>query len=194
MDLVRREEILVRVMRPIALLGAMALLASGCNGGSDGTAPATPQPPSSPAPEGVGRTTNEGWPVDPGALSLIESVYGAASARDTETLRKLCYPCADAGYAQQQLQLWQQPGILEQVVRVLGTHPAQTDGYSYPGFALAGLQSVFDVEDAKALGVPVPDEGRPGATVDYHGVTTTFVSPEASAGDSWAWLGVSTRP
>lgn len=184
----------MRMLRPIVLLSVIVVLASGCNDDEFNGASSETSPPESSVASGIGRTTNRGQTVQAEAVGVIEAVYRAAIARDTAALTKLCYPCSDADYARSQLQLWQRAGVLEQLVKVLGTHPATTDGYTYPGFRLGGLQSDLDVQDAKALGVSVPAGARPQSSVDYDGVSTTFESPDASASRRWVWLGLSVGP
>jgi hypothetical protein len=75
------------------------------------------------------------------------------------------------------------PGLLAGLVVLLEkTHPADTDGFSYPGFTLTGgPNGKIESEDAAAVGL--------AAGAKYAGVTTYFRSstgPGADGATSWA--------
>lgn len=130
---------------------------------------ATPTPAGSPlsAPPLVDDT---GRPVTPVVLAMVRAIYAAAVAGDYAALQhlltKACFR-SNADY-QKQLQLWRQPGELLTMRKVLLTHGAATDGYTFPGFALAGWHSHYDYEDAGALDVVAPPKPTSDAS-SYHG-------------------------
>jgi hypothetical protein len=79
--------------------------------------------------------------------------------------------------------------MLTKIAAILRTHGAVTDGYTYPGFALAGFQTDYDVADARALGVHNVSLGL--ADSSYHGIVTTFGNQDTS--DFYVWSGVFYR-
>lgn len=131
-----------------------------------------------------------GSPIAPAIVSLVRKVYAAAARSDYARLKQLLtdncpYPGQDA-----QVKLWHRPGVLDEMTALLLTHGAPTDGYTYPGFALAGFQTSYDYEDATVLHVKAPR--IPTTTPSYRG-------PSIGIGDEppeyrITWCGISNYP
>ncbi len=175
-------------------IGALAVTLAGCAASSStaagrvtaapsSSAPATPLP----APATVDDT---GRPVSPVVLALVREIYLAAAQSDYTRLQQLLTrACFRSGAAYQaQIQLWHQPGILSQMSTVLLTHGAATDGYTYPGFALAGWHTHFDYEDSTLLHVTAP----PNPTSDASSYTgpRTVISFAPATGSKPNWCGI----
>ncbi|MGH3374728.1 MAG: hypothetical protein ACRDP6_08305 [Actinoallomurus sp.] len=140
-------------------------------------------------PPGLATLDDAHKPVEPLALPAISAVYCAVTHADYARMDQLY---CDRGCGlnrtvrQAQIRLWRRPGMLEKIAAVLRTHGALTDGYTYPGFALAGFQTDYDLADAKALGV---QKATLGATnTSYHGLTAVFGNRDTS--DIYVWSGV----
>jgi hypothetical protein len=73
---------------------------------------------------------------------------------------------------------------------ILLTHGAATDGYTYPGFALAGFGTSYDYEDAAALHVKAPR--IPTTTSSYRG-PTIGIGDEPPA-YRITWCGINNYP
>ena len=146
-------------------------------------APATPLP----APATVDDT---GQPVSPVVLTLVRKIYLASAQADYAGLQQLltraCFHSAAAYQAQ--IQLWHQPGMLHEMATVLLTHGAATDGYTYPGFALAGWHTHFDYEDSATLHVVAP----PSPTSDASSYTgpRVVISFAQATGSTPNWCGI----
>jgi hypothetical protein len=110
-------------------------------------------------------------PIAPAIVSLVQKIYAAAVHADYSRLKKLLtdncpYPSLGLNA---QVKLWHRPGVLHEMTALLLTHGALEDGYTYPGFALAGFQTSYDYEDAAALHVKAPR--IPTMTPSYRGPT-----------------------
>lgn len=104
-------------------------------------------------------------------MHLVTAIYDAAIRADYGRMQQLltrgCFGTS-AEY-QAQLSLWHRPAVLKEMVALLRTHAAPTDGYTYPGFAMAGFQTSFDYADAAALHFKSPR--LPTFTSSYTGPT-----------------------
>ena len=109
--------------------------------------------------------------IAPAIVSLVRKIYGAAVHADYSRLKKLLTDnCPYPGLGQTaQIKLWHRPGVLHEMTVLLLTHGALEDGYTYPGFALAGFQTSYDYEDATMLHVKAPR--IPTTTPSYRGPT-----------------------
>jgi hypothetical protein len=168
----------------VLILGLAACGQDDDRGGAAQTAKRTPRP----TPP-VGRVDNFGHKIDPAAVRLARKVYAAAEQGSYEQLRRLCRPCKDPDYAASQMKLWTSGGTMDELLAVLHTHPAATDGYTYPGFSFAGFNSDFDVADAKALDAPIPKTGY-GPPKGYTGLRTSFEDPYANGTGHYTWNGI----
>jgi hypothetical protein len=123
---------------------------------------------------------------------VISAVYCAVTHGDYARMEQLycAQGCGTSSAGRQaQARLWHRPGVLGKLAAILRTHGALTDGYTFPGFALAGFQTDYDVADAKALGLR---DASPGVTDSgYHGLTTIFGNQDTS--DIYVWSGVFFR-
>ncbi len=113
-------------------------------------------------------------PIAPVIVSLVRKIYAAATHSDYTRLEQLlknnCPYLATVPDTQiDQIKLWHRPGVLREMIALLLTHGALTDGYTYPGFALAGFQTAYDYEDAALLHVKAPR--IPTMTPTYRGPT-----------------------
>lgn len=115
--------------------------------------------------------------IDPGTLNLVALVDEAAREGDVSALVRLSNESESATD-------FSRPGLLAGLVTLLEkTHPAATDGITYPGFTMTGGPSgKTETEDAAALGL--------GAGAKYTGVTTYFRSATGPGSDgSTEWTG-----
>jgi hypothetical protein len=131
-------------------------------------------------------------PIAPVIVSLVRKIYAAATHTDYARLEQLlknnCPYLATVQDAQ--IKLWYRPGVLHEMIALLLTHGAPTDGYTYPGFALAGFQTSYDYEDAAALHVKVPR--IPTMTPSYRG-PTIVIGDEPPAYRIY-WCGIENYP
>ena len=120
---------------------------------------------------------NDDYPLDLLTLSLVRRIYAAATHTDyaelNQLLRNYCSEPASAEDAQ--IKLWHNPEVLREMAAILLTHGATTDGYTYPGFAIAGFQTSYDYEDAAELDVKAPR--IPTLTSSYKGPTISISWP-----------------
>ena len=116
--------------------------------------------------------------LDAQTLNLVALVDEAAREGDIHALVRL----SNGSETAEQLS---RPGLLTGLTTLLEkTHPASTDGFTYPGFTLTGGpdSSKTAKEDAAALGL------APGAK--YQGVTTYFRASTGPGSDgSVVWTG-----
>jgi hypothetical protein len=130
--------------------------------------------------------------ISPVILSLVRKIYAAATRSDYASLAQLLKSsCPYPGMGQDaQIKLWHRPGVLREMIALLLTHGAPTDGYTYPGFALAGFQTSYDYEDAAALHVKAPR--IPTMTPSYRG-PTIGIGDEPPA-YRITWCGITNYP
>lgn len=123
---------------------------------------------------------NENYALDPLTLSLVRRIYAAATHADYVRLGQLLrrYCTGSASIQDAQIKLWHRPGVLHEMAAILLTHGAGTDGYTYPGFAIAGFQTSYDYEDAIRLHVKAPR--IPTYTFAYKGPTIIISWPFAT--------------
>ena len=131
-------------------------------------------------------------PIAPAIVSLVRKIYIAATHSDYARLKQLLKDnCPYPGLGQDaQIKLWHRPGVLHEMTAILLTHGAVTDGYTYPGFALAGFGTSYDYEDAAALHVKAPR--IPTTTTSYRGPTIEIGDepPEYRI----TWCGITNYP
>ena len=135
---------------------------------------------------------DSGSPIPPVILSLVRKIYAAVTHSDYSSLEQLLKSnCPYPGLGQDaQIRLWHRLGVLREMIALLLTHGALTDGYTYPGFALAGFQTSYDYEDAATLHVKAPR--IPTMTPSYRG-------PIIGIGDEppayrITWCGITNYP
>lgn len=131
-------------------------------------------------PEWIARVQSQmagGAKIDAKSLNLIALVDEAAREHDLSGLVRL----SSGQMSQDKLS---QPGVLGNLATLLEkTHPAATDGLTYPGFSMDGGAATADnAADLKALGVK--------SAAAYKGVTTYLRS---SMGAPMEWTGVVVR-
>jgi hypothetical protein len=190
-------------LRVAALLFAFAVAACG-GGDGEGTEGVGPseRPPASTTSATDAATAppssrerrpatidNLGSPVAADALVLINTVYDAAVAGDVERLLQFCRGCRNPDYRAEQRALLASDKTRAEFIRVLRTHGAATDGYTFPGFAPSGFTSALDVQDAAYLGVATPAPTATGAPA-YRGIRTSFEDPHANGTGAYSWEGV----
>ena len=131
-------------------------------------------------------------PIPPVILSLVRKIYAAAMHSDYARLEQLLKNnCPYLATVQDtQVKLWHRPGVLHEMIALLLTHAAPTDGYTYPGFALAGFQTSYDYEDAVALHVKAPR--IPTLTPSYRG--PTIVIGDEPPSYRIYWCGIENYP
>lgn len=178
-------------------VGILATALAGCSatsmpsGPAAASAPAVPRSSAPATPLPAPATVDDtGQPVSTVVLALVRKIYLASAQADYVQLQQLltraCFS-SNAAY-RAQIQLWHQPGILQQMSTVLLTHGAATDGYTYPGFALAGWHTHFDYEDSALLHVAAP----PNPTSDASSYTgpRIVISFAPATGSNPNWCGI----
>lgn len=134
------------------------------------------------------------------ALSIEDLVLADARNHDVAALNALYKTANQADLAAQDAVL-AQPGAFDQIIAVLTkTHPAQTDGYSWPGFLLSAGAGKTDQADEQVFGIskysdyrgveviiyypfgaPGPQTFHFGGITAYTPPTTTTTTPSGSA-------------
>ena len=168
------------VNRSVRAVGAVCLVVSLASCADHAIpAPQTPKPSDAPRapvkavkrPPQPAAVDDRDSPIAPAIVSLVRQIYTAAVNSDYVALKQLLKDnCPYPGLGQNaQVKLWHRPGVLHEMTALLLTHGAPTDGYTYPGFALAGFQTSYDYEDAAALHVKAPRIPTMGSS--YRGPT-----------------------
>lgn len=119
---------------------------------------------------------DEGHALPALMVHLAREMYGATVHEDyaqlTRLLDQYCAGPSMAPYRSAQIRSWHQPGVLHEMAMLLMTHAAPTDGFTYPGFSLAGFQTKYDYDDAALLHVRAPSV--PTMHPTYRGNTIIF--------------------
>ncbi|MEV4615099.1 hypothetical protein AB0K43_21250 [Kitasatospora sp. NPDC049258] len=123
-------------------------------------------------------------------LKVAQRVLEAAQARDYAKLTELYRArgnVSDKDLTAQQA-LWHQPGVLDQLARVLSTtHLSATDGAVWPGFTFGPATCPGMKADLALFDVARPE--------DYRGVVTTVAAdfPDPGQASVIAWAGIQLR-
>jgi DNA-directed RNA polymerase specialized sigma24 family protein len=127
-------------------------------------APPPPRPTPVAAP-GVIAVDDRGEPIDQKALGIAQEVLADARRHDGAALARLAGNGDVNGNPQitEQNKILARPGAFDEVINILTrTHGALTDGYTWPGFTLAGSANPLDRSDMSLLQVSDPKS--------YHGL------------------------
>ena len=127
-------------------------------------------------------------------LALPQQVHDALAANDQAALDRLLDPELDPTIRAERLRDLSDPAIRAAALLALSTHPAATDGLTYPGFMLGCFETPAAAEDGRRLGIDVPADAGTFDTQycdlqqHYNGVVLTF---DANVGTDrgTTWLG-----
>jgi hypothetical protein len=97
-------------------------------------------------------TEMSGAPVHAQHAAQLRLFYDALVAGDTATLDSSFAPTAIADPAQRST-FWHDQDRRDAALLALSTHPAGTDGLTYPGFMLGGFSTPLAIEDGQNLGL-----------------------------------------
>jgi hypothetical protein len=175
--------------RSLAITGGILalLFVPGCSAGSTAT-----QAPGSGASDvavtavGAGPTLvdNASVPLNAEHAAAVRSVHQGLAAGDLDALHELY---AGDDWAGQQ-ELLAQPRVRDEVLTVLGTHPANLgEGYVYPGLSAFGWSGPLDRADGAVLGVT--PESLPEPATGYDGYRTAFLLAPQDGGPL-QWHGI----
>ena len=127
-------------------------------------------------------------------LALVQQVHDAIAADDQGALDRLLDSELDPTLRAESLRFLSDPDNRAATLLALSTHPAATDGLTYPGFMLACFSTPLAAEDGRRLGIDVPADAGTFDTQycdlqhQYHGVLVSFDS-NVGTDRGLTWLG-----
>ena len=150
----RTVKMLLRMASTAGVLLAVAACSSSARQASSTTTTSRPTTTTveESEPAALQLTEVGGAPVNAEYAVQLRAFHDALVSGDTATLDSRFAPTVVEDPAQRST-FWHDQDRRDAALLALSTHPAGTDGLTYPGFMLAGFSTPLAIEDGQSLGL-----------------------------------------